>query len=159
MSTEYKLSEIRQIAITVSDVGTALPFYRDVLGFKEIARLRYDQPGPAQVMGFKEADFTVWLMMRDGYRLELIHFDQPASPPLRERPQTNALGISHLTVGITDPEKTLAELKARGVKVWEHTIGNFVEAAPGFMFLFEDPDGFLIEAYMARPDGKFPYGD
>jgi len=26
------------------------------------------------------------------------------------------------------------------------------------MFLFEDPDGFLIEAYMARPDGKFPYG-
>lgn len=32
MNTEHKLSEIRQIAITVSDVGTALPFYRDVLG-------------------------------------------------------------------------------------------------------------------------------
>ena len=32
MSTEHKLSEIRQIAITVSDVGAALPFYRDVLG-------------------------------------------------------------------------------------------------------------------------------
>src|SRR5262245_48197433 len=27
-----KLSQIRQIAITVSDVATALPFYRDVLG-------------------------------------------------------------------------------------------------------------------------------
>lgn len=34
MNTEHKLSEIRQIAITVSDVGTALPFYRDVLGLK-----------------------------------------------------------------------------------------------------------------------------
>jgi predicted enzyme related to lactoylglutathione lyase len=32
MNTTHKLSEIRQIAITVSDVGTALPFYRDVLG-------------------------------------------------------------------------------------------------------------------------------
>src|SRR5947209_20236087 len=32
MDTEHKLSEIRQIAITVSDVSTALPFYRDVLG-------------------------------------------------------------------------------------------------------------------------------
>jgi len=32
MNSEHKLSEIRQIAITVSDVGTALPFYRDVLG-------------------------------------------------------------------------------------------------------------------------------
>src|SRR6188474_1024926 len=32
MSTETKLSDIGQIAITVSDVATALPFYRDVLG-------------------------------------------------------------------------------------------------------------------------------
>jgi predicted enzyme related to lactoylglutathione lyase len=32
MNPEHKLSEIRQIAIAVSDVGTALPFYRDVLG-------------------------------------------------------------------------------------------------------------------------------
>lgn len=32
MNCEHKLSEIRQIAITVSDVGAALPFYRDVLG-------------------------------------------------------------------------------------------------------------------------------
>jgi len=32
MQSEHKLSEIRQIALTVRDVGTALPFYRDVLG-------------------------------------------------------------------------------------------------------------------------------
>ena len=29
---DHTLSEIRQIAVTVSDVGTALRFYRDVLG-------------------------------------------------------------------------------------------------------------------------------
>jgi len=32
MNNEHKVSEIRQIAITVSDVGVALPFYREVLG-------------------------------------------------------------------------------------------------------------------------------
>ena len=32
MNTQHPLSEIRQIAITVSDVATALPFYRDTLG-------------------------------------------------------------------------------------------------------------------------------
>jgi predicted enzyme related to lactoylglutathione lyase len=32
MNPEPKLDEIRQIALTVSDVSTALPFYRDVLG-------------------------------------------------------------------------------------------------------------------------------
>ncbi len=34
MSTEAKVSEIRQIAVTVSDVAAALRFYRDVLGLK-----------------------------------------------------------------------------------------------------------------------------
>jgi catechol 2,3-dioxygenase-like lactoylglutathione lyase family enzyme len=153
------ITQFLHVSIGISDPEKSVPFYRDVLGFKEIAKLRYDRPGPAKVMGFNKAEFTVWLMMRDGYRLELIHFDEPLSPPLRQRPQTNSLGLSHLTVGITDPERTMAELKARGVRVWEHTIGNFEENAPGFMFLFEDPDGFLIEAYMARPDGKFPYGN
>ncbi len=32
MNSELKLSEIGQIAVTVSDVSTALAFYRDVLG-------------------------------------------------------------------------------------------------------------------------------
>jgi predicted enzyme related to lactoylglutathione lyase len=34
MSTERILSEILQVSITVSDLDTALPFYRDVLGLK-----------------------------------------------------------------------------------------------------------------------------
>lgn len=34
MSADNKVSEIMQIAVTVSDVGVALPFYRDVLGLK-----------------------------------------------------------------------------------------------------------------------------
>jgi predicted enzyme related to lactoylglutathione lyase len=32
MNTQHKLSEIRQVAITVSDISAALLFYRDVLG-------------------------------------------------------------------------------------------------------------------------------
>jgi catechol 2,3-dioxygenase-like lactoylglutathione lyase family enzyme len=69
------------------------------------------------------------------------------------------LGLSHLTVGVVDPERTLQELKDRGVVVREHTRGNFPEATSGFMFLFEDPDGFLIETYTVPEDGNLPvYG-
>ena len=54
MNTEYKLSEIRQIAITVSDVGTALPFYRDVLGltflFSPSANLAFLSAGSVRIM-------------------------------------------------------------------------------------------------------------
>jgi predicted enzyme related to lactoylglutathione lyase len=54
MSTEHKLSEIRQIAITVSDVGTALPFYRDVLGltflFSPAPNLAFLAVGSVRIM-------------------------------------------------------------------------------------------------------------
>lgn len=54
MVTECKLSEIRQIAITVSDVGTALPFYRDVLGltflFSPAPTLAFLAAGKVRIM-------------------------------------------------------------------------------------------------------------
>jgi len=55
MSTEPALSEIRQIAITVSDVSKVLPFYRDVLGLKFLF-----SPGPN--LAFLEAG-SVRLML------------------------------------------------------------------------------------------------
>ena len=54
MSIEIKLSEIRQIAITVSDVSTSLPFYRDVLGlsflFSPAPTLAFLAAGPVRIM-------------------------------------------------------------------------------------------------------------
>ena len=54
MSTEHGLTEIRQIAITVSDVGTALPFYRDVLGltflFSPAPSLAFLEAGSVRIM-------------------------------------------------------------------------------------------------------------
>jgi predicted enzyme related to lactoylglutathione lyase len=54
VKTEYKLSEIRQIAITVSDVETALAFYRDVLGltflFRPSPNLAFLSAGDVRIM-------------------------------------------------------------------------------------------------------------
>jgi len=54
MNTEHKLSEIRQIALTVADVGTALPFYRDVLGlpflFSPAPNLAFLDAGGVRIM-------------------------------------------------------------------------------------------------------------
>ena len=54
MSAEHNLSEIRQIAITVSDVGTALPFYRDMLGltflFSPAPTLAFLAAGSVRIM-------------------------------------------------------------------------------------------------------------
>lgn len=54
MSAEYKLSEIRQVAITVSDVSMALPFYRDALGltflFSPAPNLAFLSAGSVRIM-------------------------------------------------------------------------------------------------------------
>lgn len=54
MSTETKLSNILQIAITVGDVATALPFYRDVLGltflFSPSSTLAFLAAGDVRIM-------------------------------------------------------------------------------------------------------------
>jgi predicted enzyme related to lactoylglutathione lyase len=54
MNTEHKLSNIRQIAITVSDVGAALPFYRDVLSltflFSPAPNLAFLEAGGVRIM-------------------------------------------------------------------------------------------------------------
>jgi len=54
MNMEYKLSEIRQIAITVSDVSKALLFYRDVLGltflFSPAPSLAFLAAGSVRIM-------------------------------------------------------------------------------------------------------------
>ena len=54
MSTEPKVAEIRQIAVTVSDVEAALRFYRDVLGltflFSAGADLAFLDAGGIRIM-------------------------------------------------------------------------------------------------------------
>ena len=151
------VQQFLHVSICISDPQKSVPFYRDVLGFEVVEIQRYKGPGPSTVMDVGDAELTVWLMQNDGYRLELIHFERPASAPPAEPPRTNSIGLSHLTVGVDDPDKTIRELEARGVKVRKHTRGTFVESAPGYQFLFEDPDGLLIEAYTMWPDGEKPY--
>lgn len=153
------ITNFLHISICISDPEKSVPFYRDVLGFEVVGEQRYCDAGSSTVMDVGDSDFTVWLLTNDSYRLELIHYERPKSPPLKDRPRANTLGLSHLTVGVVDPEKTLEELKARGVVVREHTRGNFPEATSGFMFLFEDPDGFLIETYTVPEDGNLPVYD
>jgi catechol 2,3-dioxygenase-like lactoylglutathione lyase family enzyme len=151
------ITQFLHVSICISDPARSVPFYRDVLGFEVADIQHYKGPGPSTVMDVGDAELTVWLLRSGGTRLELIHFARPESAALLERPRTNSLGLSHLTVGVDDPDRTIAELKARGVPVREHTRATFVDGVPGYQFLFEDPDGFLIEAYTTWPEGKFPY--
>ena len=51
MSIEY----LSYIAIRVSDLDRSLPFYRDLLGFKEISRFELEGPSPSAKLLFQRS--------------------------------------------------------------------------------------------------------
>jgi catechol 2,3-dioxygenase-like lactoylglutathione lyase family enzyme len=145
-------------SICVSDAERSVAFYREVLGFALVGQQSWEGPGPGTVMGVPDSKFTTWLLTRDGQRLELIHWHEPKSPPLPATPQTNDLGLSHLTVFVDDAEAFAAEMRSRGVNVREETWGSFLPGGERSFFLITDPDGFPIEV-VERPSGMpSPYG-
>ncbi len=147
------------VSIGISDPKKSIPFYRDILGFKVEKEIPWKGPGPSKVMDTGPSEFTTWLLTNGAYRLELIWYKKPKSPKLTRKPKMNHLGLSHMTIGVDDSPKTMRELKKKGVKVLERTLGSFNDGNPNSQFLFEDPDGFIIETYTAPKDGKLPYGN
>lgn len=119
MSTEYKLSEIRQIGVTVSDVGTALPFYRDVLGLTFLF-------GPAPTLAFLAAG---------GVRIML------STPQGAGTVGHNSL----LYFKVTDIASTHAAIIARGARNERHP--QLTAKMPDhelWTAFVRDPDGNLI---------------
>jgi predicted enzyme related to lactoylglutathione lyase len=119
MPTEYKLSDIRQIAITVSDVALALPFYRDVLGLTFLF-----SPGPN--LAFLAAG-SVRIMLSTPQGAGTVG------------------GNSILYFSVTDIVSTHAAIVARGAK--EERAPELTAKMPDhelWASFVRDPDGNLI---------------
>jgi len=119
MNPDHKLSEIRQIAITVSDVGTALPFYRDVLGLNFLF-----SPSPA--LAFLAAG-SVRIML--------------STPQGAGKPGHNSI----LYFKVTDIVATQAAIVGRGAK--EERPPQLAAKMPDhelWIGFVRDPDGNLI---------------
>ncbi|MGO8861857.1 MAG: VOC family protein [Acidimicrobiales bacterium] len=130
--------------LLVTDLDRSSGFYAEVMGWRAVRDGRSD----------RSARFV-----RDGQRIELA--TAPAIAPSNIRPAVNHVGLSHITVA-TDPAPLVVEaLQARRVAVRPHTLDRFVpdpsDPAPT-QFLFEDPDGNVIETFAAVGDSWNPFG-
>jgi predicted enzyme related to lactoylglutathione lyase len=116
-----EVSEIGQIAVTVSDVPAALGFYRDVLGlrflFSPAPNLAFLQAGGVRIMlstpqgaGAPGANSILYFMVKD---IEAAHAAMVARGARRERPpQLTAKMPDHeLWIGfLRDPDGNLVGL-------------------------------------------------
>ncbi|HET9443028.1 MAG TPA: VOC family protein [Acidimicrobiales bacterium] len=127
-----KVLELGHVVLYVEDLERSRRFYRDVLGWDEIAGdVAVDLPAAAFTSG------------RTHHELLLIEVGPGAAPV----PGGRRVGMYHfgLKVGDTDDElrQVVAELEANGVRVRgsaDHTVTHSL--------YIEDPDGNEIELYV-----------
>jgi len=108
---------LHHVSINVADVGDAVRFYTDTLGF----RVRGDRPD----FGFGGA----WLDAGN-QQLHLIE----GKPP-------DALG-QHFAVQVADIEATVAELRRRGI-----TVSDPIPVGRNLQAFLDDPSGNQVELH------------
>jgi glyoxylase I family protein len=127
----------------VADIARSRRFYTEVLGFEVVAEFDFDDAATAQVMDLPGCRFTGIFMKRDGMRIELIGFTEPAPDRTPRKRRANEVGHSHLSFYVTSLDESLAELAGKGVVVERHT--RAVLAGGIECCVIRDPDGFPIE--------------
>jgi lactoylglutathione lyase len=128
----------------VTDLGRAVRFYTEVLGFEVVHRLQPPDGPTARLLQIPPpVGLTAVYLSRDGVVLELLHFDRPGNPPHRPR-VVNEPGLTHLSFSVPDPATTGRRAAALGGEMLEAT------AVGRGAMMIRDPDGQLIEL-LAHP--------
>lgn len=140
--------------IAVSDLDRASDFYTDVMGWHPVdaaAETADEAWGP--LPGRESGAAQTRRFVRDGQRVEMVSVPSETWRSAAA-PQVNHLGLSHMTVATGPTDRVLEALRRRGGRVREHTRSSFIPGveSPGNQFLFEDPDGNVIETFEAGDD-------
>jgi catechol 2,3-dioxygenase-like lactoylglutathione lyase family enzyme len=149
---------IAHIGICVSDLERSRRFYRDALGFKEVAKLQTSSPPTHKLLQMADVDLHALFLERDGLRIELLYYPRPgASAGERPRPM-NQLGLTHMAIRVDDLDATIAALRRAGAGFIEGTVIDNPEfQARAAMVL--DPDGMRLELIQAPIDPRAPLGE
>ena len=148
------LQRLTHIGIAVSDLDRSLHFYRDLLGFAWESDLTVQGEPTDTLLRLRGTELHAVYLKRDGVRLELLHFANPAAPPRRERVM-NEVGLTHLSFRVTDLDAVLMALKADGHRILDDTIIRFPDWGVAACFI-ADPDGQLIELVQSPGDPELP---
>jgi len=125
-----EVKELGHIVLYVSDLARSRKFYRDLLGWKEVASVA------PWAVGFSSG--------RTHHELLLIQTDADAAPV----PPVPRVGLYHfgLKIGESDDElrRALDQLRAAGVRI----IGMSDHGGVTHSLYIADPDGNEIELYI-----------
>ena len=144
---------VSHVAIGVSDMDKALPFYRDLLGLR-VTLDTIENVGGLPVLfrdpqkGKRRAVYMRW---EEGPEAPFIVLSAPVGPPSGEPIKLDQVGIHHFSFWVKDLRARVEKLKAAGVPILLPPIESDTVAygeAPGgkvLTCLFQDPDGIILQ--------------
>jgi lactoylglutathione lyase len=129
----------------VRDLDVARRFYEELLGFEKVFELEMEGEPSASLLRFSsDLKFQAVYLRREGFVLELLHYDTPEATAVRERAM-NEPGLTHLSFTVTDIDDTVSRLSEYGARVLPETR---LDGA----VMIQDPDGQLLE--LLGPEAK-----
>jgi glyoxylase I family protein len=132
------------VGLCVSDLERSIAYYRDVLGFVEVARrLNITDEGSANLLDFPEMDVELVYLERDGIRIELLGYRVPDVVVEEARRPMHRVGLTHLAFRVGDLDDLCRRIEAGGGIVLAATTATFEQGNRGIMTL--DPDGVRVE--------------
>jgi catechol 2,3-dioxygenase-like lactoylglutathione lyase family enzyme len=136
---------VSHFGICVSDLEGSLRFYRDGLGFKQVASHQVGEEFGA-LMEVEGVKLESRMLSRDGITIELLGFESPGHTGDGRRRPMNQLGLTHLSLRVDDVEGVASTIEAMGGSVVRGTRTTFDLSGTRLDFLYcTDPDGVRIE--------------
>jgi glyoxylase I family protein len=146
---------VTHVGVCVTDLDRSIAFYRDTLGFRYLSQIHVAGEPSSTLLALDDVDLHAAYLERDGFRIELLCYASPKSP-VAERPRPmNDLGLTHLSIRVSDLAGFVADLRSRGVKILERTRIDIPAFEAGAVMI-EDPDGLKIELVEAPGDPAAP---
>jgi glyoxylase I family protein len=127
----------------------SIEFYCGAFGFTEVGRMTVDDAATARLLDVPGLALDIVYLERDGFRIELLGYATPgAVGDALPRPM-NALGFTHLSFRVDDPDRLVAEAVAHGGQLLADRTVVFGGGNRGLMV--SDPDGNLLELIERTP--------
>lgn len=134
---------IHHVAMSTVDLERSLAFYRDLLGFKLVARASWPVGrGADAVTGLKDSSGSVAILRLGNAHIELFEFSSPTPKPADPNRPASDHGFTHLALDVKNVDAVYKRLKAAGMRFHAppQPIGGGSRGTYG-----RDPDGNIIE--------------
>ena len=126
------------VGLCVADRDRSLRFYTELLDFQFWWELDLPDEGTAALLQLDgPIGVRATYLVRDGFVLELIDYSK-RDIQVRDRRVMDEVGLTHMSLSVSDLAGVLAQVDALGGAVVE-------EASSQHFAMIRDPDGQLIE--------------